>query len=1824
MGDEKKARTVDREELAAACEGSEIAIIGMACRLPGADDIETFWRNLRGGVESLTVLTDEELLAAGVPPEQIADPAYVRRVSVVEGIEDFDARFFGYGPQEVTVMDPQHRLFLECAWEVLEQAGWDPSRYPRPIGVFTGAKTNTYLFNVVANRARFPGLDNFQIALGNDLAAMATRVSYKLDLRGPSYALHTACSTSLVAVHLACQSLLLDECSMAIAGGAAVNVPQKRGYLYQKGGILSPDGSCRTFDEGAAGSNFGNGAGAVLLKRLDDALRDGDTIWAVIRGSATNNDGARKASFTAPGAEGQTAVLLEAMASAGVEAEDLSYIEAHGTATELGDSIEILALSQAFRASSSSDGSTCALGSAKTNLGHLETAAGVAGLIKTALALHHGELPPSLHFERPNPKLGLEATPFRVNAELRPWPEPPAGRKRLAGISSFGIGSTNAHVILEEPPPVVATDADRPWQLLLLSARTPTALDAMSGRLGRYLGEHEDLALADVSFTLALGRRSFEQRRFLVCRDRADAAAALTSEGLAERAPAVAVEMADRRAAFLLPGLGEHYVDMGLGLYQREPVFRREVDRCAEILRPLLGVDLREVLYPCGTDAAEAGGDEAGRVDLKSLLGRGGDAPADPASARLDRTLYAQPALFLVEHALAQLLLTRGVKPQALLGYSLGEYVCACLAGVLSLEDALRLVAHRAALIERLPAGAMLAVNLGEQELAPRLAAHGLSLAAVNGTGGCVAAGPVEAVAALEVDLAAAGIVCRRLATTHAFHSSMMAEVADELTAFAATLALRAPSIPYVSNVTGTWITDAEATDPAYWSRHLVSPVRFADGIGALLAEGERALVEVGPGQSLTSFARLHPRWEKSRPAASLMRSRHGRGSDAAVFLGALGGLWQAGVTLDWTAHFAAELRRRVPLPTYPFEKQRYWIDPDAATLARSEGREAPRASAAPVKNPNLDEWLYRPVWRSTAWPSETDERLDGVWLLGVDPLGVADALAELLTARGAQVVRAVPGEAFSRGSDRTSGDRFTVRPGEAADWEELLGSLGGRRLARVVHLFNLAPVPVEAGDEAAFRAAQELGFYSLIALTQALVRRRAAAGGLEIDVVSHGVHSVNEGDPLAPERSTLLGPALVIPQEHPQMLVRAVDVDITDVATGAARLLRELAAPGEDLVVVHRGEERRVRVFEPAEMPAGDAQPFRNEGVYLITGGLGGIGLNLAEHLARTVRARLVLTRRTPLPQREEWDGWLESHGTDDRTSQAITRVRALEADGAEVLVAAADVADEAALRAVVEAAEARFGPLNGVIHAAGILAQDSFKTVQLTGRAECELHFGPKAYGLYTLARVLGERRLDFVTLYSSLSAILGGLGYVGYATANLFMDYFAERQNAAGGTPWRSVDWDSWHHTDDDAARGGLGTTLTELAMTPQEGVAVLSRLLAVPEPRPLVISTGDLAPRLAQWVEMRALRASAAEGLAAGATRTRRTGRKLSAGEELETQVAGIWQRVLGVPQVGREENFFDLGGNSLLGMQLVAELGRDLGVEVEPVALFESPTVSAMARYLSPEAVPEEAPKRRHRRRAEQTDIAVIGLSGRFPGAATVDEFWRNLREGRETITVFSDDELRRAGVDDATLADPRYVKARPTLEGVELFDAPFFGYTPREAEIMDPQHRIYLESAWAAFEDAGYDIQHYEGAVGVYAGASLSSYMANLYSNPELVEAVGTFQTLIGNEKDSLTTKVSYNMNLRGPSLAVQTFCSTSLVAVHLACQALINGECDMALAGGVSGETATTPAASARWTATSGPSTPRGPASSSATAWATWCSSGWTTHWPTAIRSAP
>jgi amino acid adenylation domain-containing protein len=912
-----------------------IAVVGMAGRFPGADDLGELWRNLCGGVESVRFYSREELVAAGVAPALLDDPRYVRAGAALRDVQHFDADFFDFSAREAELMDPQHRIFLECCWEALENAGYDTRTWPGSIGVFAGMGMGGYLIrNLLSHPDLIQNAGPLQIRILNDNNFLTSLAAYKLDLRGPSVTVQSACSTSLVATCMACQSLLQFQCDMVLAGGVTVIVPHGLGYLALDG-VMSPDGHCRAFDAAARGTVEGSGAGVVVLKRLADAVADGDTIHAVIRGFATNNDGGFKMSFTAPSPEGQLEAIATAQTIAGVPAESITYVETHGTGTPLGDVVEVTALSEVFAAATEQRG-FCALGAIKTNIGHLDAAAGVAGLIKAVLAVEHGVLPPSLHFETPNPRIDFARSPFYVNTECRPWR--PEGWPRRAGVSAFAIGGVNAHVILEEPPAPAPSAPAPPWQLLVLSARTETALEAATERLLRHLREPPVSGLADVAYTLQVGRRAFRHRRVLVGHDLADAVGVLERRDPRRLLSGVAAA-GEPQVAFLFPGLGTEYAGMARGLYRDDAGFRARLDDCAERLAPLLGLDLREVLFL--EEGQETEGAEPG-VDLRALLGRG-PRPTSSTEGLLRRTAVSQPAVFAVEYALASRLLDWGIRPQAMVGFSIGEYVAACLSGVLSLDDALRLVAGRARLIDELPGGAMLAVPLGEEAVASWLA-EGLSLAAVAGPELTVLAGTEEAVAAAEERLTAADHVCRRLQTSHAFHSALMEPAVERFLALFEGIELHPPEIPYLSNVTGHWITAGQATDPAYWAEHLRGTVRFADAVSELWREPGRVLVEVGPGQTLSSWA-LQQSSTADPVALPTLRHAFERTDDLAFLLQTVGRLWLTGLRPDWPAFWADQPRRRVPLPTYPFERRRYWIEP------RTEPA-VPPAVARPVEAP--------------------------------------------------------------------------------------------------------------------------------------------------------------------------------------------------------------------------------------------------------------------------------------------------------------------------------------------------------------------------------------------------------------------------------------------------------------------------------------------------------------------------------------------------------------------------------------------------------------------------------------------------------------------------------------------------------------------------------------------------------------------------------------------------------------------------------------------------------------------------------------------------------
>lgn len=1331
---------------------ASVAIVGMAGRFPGARNLAEFWGNLRDGVESVRSLSVEDLLAAGVTQEELESPGYVRRAAILDDVALFDAAFFGLSPLDASIMDPQHRHFLECAWEALEDAGHPPRSFGGSIGVFAGSGLNSYLIhNLLANRKLRESAGLFQLKqTGNDKDVLATRVAYQFDLRGPAINVQTACSTSLVAVHLACQSLLDQECDLALAGGVTIEIPHGRGYSYREGEILSRDGHCRPFDAASSGTVFGSGAGLVVLRRLEDAMRDGDTIRAVILGSAINNDGARKVGYLAPSVEGQAEVIAEALEVAGVSALDIAYVETHGTGTVVGDPIEVRALTQAFRRTAPGK-AWCGLGSLKSNIGHLDAAAGVASLIKTVLALEHAAMPATLHYRQTNPHIELDDSPFFINGSRREWPR--NGAPRRAGVTSLGIGGTNAHVVLEEAPGRSPAIQTRPYQILPVSARTKAALDQAVANLAQHLQEHPELNLGDAAFTCQAGRQGFRHRRAVVARDTAEAAAALAAPGsgawgeAAGGAPPV---------AFLFSGQGAQYVDMGRELYEEEPAFREALNACAEGLQGELGCNLIGEIYP----AAEK---------------------RDAAAERLQQTWLTQPALFSIEYALARWWMALGIRPAAMVGHSIGEYVAACLAGVFSLESALALVAARGRLMFGLPQGSMLAVPLPPTDLKVNGA---LSIAAVNHPELCVVSGPTDEVNALEEMLAGRSVACRRLHTSHAFHSGMMDPMLDAFRERLRDVSLSPPKLPCLSNVSGTWITAEEAADPEYWVRHIRGTVRFADCVAELLRSPEQVLLEVGPGMTLTSLARqqggastrAYPTLPHPREAVPALR----------FALQTASRLWCLGAPLEWTKLHESDAARRIPLPTYPFEHRRHWIDPDPAVRAAAPEISAPAETGAEERLT-----FSRRVWSAAeASPQALPE--NDCWIVLRDERGLGDAIAVELRRRRQEVVVVTPGSAYRR----VKRERFVLRAGRSEDYDAMVGDLirNGLWPRHVVHLW-----PVNSRRRMPLDEVLERSFFSPVFLIQALARQDVS--DLDIALVTNRLQQAAGEAVRNPAQAVSLGPARVIPREFPGMSCRSIDIDLEcdPRRQAAAAILSEMCSRRANATVALRNGRRFVETLEPFPMDAAAPHPrLSRGGVCLITGGLGGLGLTVAEHLAREFAARLVLVGRSAMPAETEW----ASLAADPRKSEAERkRLRALirirEAAGG-LMVVRADVTDREAMRKAVSAAQREFGRLDGVFHAAGVL-EDA--PLMLKTRESAVRVLEPKVRGTLVMDEVLRDVPLSCFVLFSSVSALFPPAGQVDYAAANAFLDAFAK----SCGDRVTVVNWGAWREVG-MAARSG----------------------------------------------------------------------------------------------------------------------------------------------------------------------------------------------------------------------------------------------------------------------------------------------------------------------------------------------------------------------------------------------------------------------------------
>jgi acyl transferase domain-containing protein/acyl carrier protein len=1518
-----------------------IAIVGLGCRFPGgAAAPEALWSLLERGADVVTEVPAWRWNKAALFDPEPGKPGklYTLAAGWLEDVDRFDAGFFAIAPKEATSMDPQHRILLETCWMALEEAGEAVDRTRgAPVGMFLGITSMDYAQQTI--QAGRPELLNGFYTTGVTFNGGAGRVAYTFGFTGPCMAVDTACSSSLVALHVAVNSLRRRECNMALAAGVNVNLYPGNTASMCEARLISPSGRCRTFDASADGMVRGEGCGVVVLKRLSDALADGNHIHALIRGSAVNQDGA-SSSLAAPNGRAQEAVIRAALADARVEPEDIDYVEAHGSATPIGDPIEVRALGSVYGRARGA-GEPLLVGSVKTNLGHLESAAGVAGLFKVVLSLTHGRIARQLHLERPSDEIDWEQLGVRVCAEDHAWPR--AERARRAAVSGFGVSGTNAHVILEEAPAASEPKPGRAAHALLLSAMTASALEAATQRLSEHLRAHPEQDLADVAYTLQVGRASFPFRRALTCRSREEAIAWLSSLDPARVTSRQVPRGRQRPVAFMFPGTGEQFVGMAGELYLTEPVFRAAIDECSLLLAKPLGQDLASLLYPA---------DRADAVDAEPVAFRDLVLRAPEVLGPLTRTLFAHAAVFAVEYALGRLFLSLGVKPQLLLGYSTGEYVAACLAGVMSLEDALTVLTERARLIERCAEGAMLSVMSGEAGL-DEVLGDGVWLAALNGPELSVLSGTVPGIERAARQLEARGIASQRVPVQHAFHCPLIAEIETELLAVLRRVTLKRPEIPIISNVTGQRLTDEEACDPTYWYRHAVSPVRFAQGVATVWQRPERILLELGPGQSLCSFA-LQQAQGETELALSSLPGRHERISPVAFLQSCLAKLWLHGADLDWAAAYEPGTRRKLALPLYPFERERYWIESVEAVPTAARSTQADGDQKQPI-----DRWYFVPEWRSRALPRHAVPSVNaehGGWLILGDEDELCAALTQELARAGARQVTVSAGATFRVLDEH----RLELDPAQPEHYHLLAHHLAshGIVIRRVILLWPtqtlVGPVSLERAQ-----GGLERGFHSLHALLQALGETPVEAG-MSVLAVSSGAECVLGDDVSAPEAAVIDGLLRVAPQELTGLRCARLDLPIGAASSPgperwASAILRELTRDLPELLVAYRGATRWVRELVPVQLASvtPSALPLRRGGVYVVTGGLGGIGRTVALHLAKHWAAKLVLLGRTSTPARETWDAVL-ARGDADPDYERVSALHSLLEHGAEVLPLAVDVSDRAALNAALDQARAQFGALHGLFHCAGVPGSGLILTKP---RAACDAVFAAKVNGTLLLAEACASDPLELVVYFSSTLALHGAIGQADYGGANAFLDSFAHYQRSRG-VHAVSIDWGMWQF---DAWQDKLTAALPSvrdylrerrerLGIGLEEGMDALDRSLSLGAAQVVVSSVPfERLLRAHEELDLAAL------GQQLGAALHQRPASLMSeyVGPRSDTErvLSQIWSETLGVDRVGMVDNFFELGGHSILGAKIMSEISRRFALTLPLRELFRCPTVGQLAALL---------------------------------------------------------------------------------------------------------------------------------------------------------------------------------------------------------------------------------------------------------------------------------
>lgn len=1455
-----------------------IAIVGIAVRMPGAADVRQFWENLKTGKESISLFSKDEMLEAGVSAEIIDLPNYIAAKGILEGVELFDANFFGIAPREAELMDPQHRVLMECAWAAMEDAGYVPAQYPGRIAVFTSAGMNTYLpVNLMSNPDLLEQVGGFELSIYNDKDFVPTRIAYSMNIKGPAIDIGTACSSSLVSTHLACQHLLTYQSDMALVGGITIHLPQKVGHLHETGSAYSPDRHCRPFDSTQSGLIDGNGAAVIIVKRLEDALNDGDKIHALIRGSAINNDGSDKVGYAAPSVNGQAEAILEALAVAEVEADSISYVEAHGTSTPLGDPIELAALTQAYRTGTDRTG-FCGVGSVKSNIGHVDKAAGLAGLIKTTLALEHELLPPSLNWKAPNPKLQIEKTPFYVVHQPQAWPR--TAQPRRAGISSFGVGGTNAHAILEEAPQAEPSSPGRNQQIITLSAKTKQGLSEYAKNLATYLANNLDINMADVASTLQRGRKAFLQRLSFTCHSAQEAVDILRSEKYN-----TSEEKNFTNAVFMFPGQGSQYAGMAKELYQDELTFKNTVDTCALILQPLLNIDIRTILFPHHHEI-------------------------DQANLRLQETYITQPCLFTIEYALAKLWIEWGIKPKSMIGHSLGEYVAACLANVFSLEDALKLVAGRSQLMQGMATGSMLSVPLSAEQIRQDIKSSTLAIeiAAENGPALCVVAGSKEQIVRYQLVLSQQhGIDSQVLKTSHAFHSAMMEPTLKSFEKVLTTVKLKAPCISYISNVSGTWITQQEATNPEYWCRHLRQAVCFGQGIQTILTETENALlIEVGPGKTLGQLAKLNQNQDDaSITVVYSLPTVHEKISATDFILNSLAKTWIRYQPLDWDAFHQPEKRLKVSLPTYPFERTKYWIE---AKKTKTETTKVDSRLNPRQVDPN--KWFYIDSWKSTPLLNPNTKDKSTFLIFCSEGLAV-ETLKNKLQSNGHHVILAHSAPTFTQ----RGATQFTLDFKNSAQLEMLFSTLQQeqQRFDHVLYFDENAGSTLN-GTLEFLNIAQALG---ALQSTQTRTLR----------FVGQGITGPFASATLHPIKASIFGLIASLEYEQPTTRCALLDVETLDATTLQKIYQWLLHDDTKPIAALRSGEywELSLQVLPLSHAPL--KRQIDHHKTYLVLGGLDGAGQAFSQALADNVQGQLILSSREP----------------DFKNNECVKAfIEGLEKSGSQVFTLYLDPSQTDKLGQSLSTVGQMPNTLDGLICCYDMLDSKPVGLVNALKTNECETYLAAQRRFLKQLHDYVDTKQLDFCVVMSSLSAKIGGVGQTVHAMAGSYANAFVSHQTRSGTTPWMAMNWNRWTDNSDPAAAGN--------DFSVKEGMlAFIKGLDLLPLPS-VTIATSHPELRKEHAVY------SAASNADTHATqelyeRPALEAEFIDASTPTELQLAKLWQECLKIKRIGVHDNFFDLGGHSLLAAQLIRQIKQTFQATIDLGLFFSAPSIAEQSQLI---------------------------------------------------------------------------------------------------------------------------------------------------------------------------------------------------------------------------------------------------------------------------------